>query len=123
MAESSVEPAGLQVRDRALLVSGEICFGSVHQLLDEGRSAIRALSGNEAVLDLSAVTKADSAGLALVVDWVRTAQQRGTQLQVVGVSPQLLDIASVSGLDDFLFRSSTNVAGCNSCPYLVWAGV
>lgn len=111
MAERPVAQAGLQVRDGALLVSGEIGFDSVHHLLDEGRSAIGALSGNEAVLDLSAVTKVDSAGLALVVDWVRTAQQRGTQLQVVGVSSQLMDIASVSGLDDFLFRSSMNVAG------------
>lgn len=102
MAEQSFAQAELQVRDGTLFVSGEICFHTVDQLLAEGRGAIRALSSDEAVLDLSAVTKSDSAGLALVVDWVRTAQQRGAQLQVVGVSPQLLDIARVSGLDDFL---------------------
>ena len=54
------------------------------------------------VLDLSAVTKADSAGLALVVDWMRTAKQRDSDLQIVGASAQLTDIARVSGLADFL---------------------
>lgn len=102
MAERSVAQAELQVRDGGLFVSGEICFDTVNLLLDDGRDAIRALPGGKAVLDLSAVTKSDSAGLALVVDWVRTAQQRGAQLQVVGVSSQLLDIARVSGLVDFL---------------------
>jgi phospholipid transport system transporter-binding protein len=102
MSEQSVAQAELQVRDGTLFVSGEICFDTVNRLLDQGRGAIRALSSDEAVLDLSAVTKSDSAGLALVVDWVRTAQQRGAQLQVVGMSPQLLDIARVSGLDAFL---------------------
>ena len=102
MAEQSVAQARLQVRDGRLLVLGEICFDTVNRLIDEGRSAIRALPEGEAVLDLSAVTKSDSAGLALVIDWVRTAQQRGARLQIVGMSSQLLDIAHVSGLDDFL---------------------
>jgi anti-anti-sigma regulatory factor len=37
-----------------------------------------------------------------VVDWVRTAKQRGAELRIVGVSAQLADIARVSGLEDFL---------------------
>ena len=110
-AEGPIAQTSLQVRDGVLCVSGEICFDTVNQLLAEGRRAIRALSGDGALLDLSAVTKSDSAGLALVVDWVRTAHQRDVQLKVVGVSSQLLDIARVSGLDDFLFRSSMNDAG------------
>lgn len=92
----------LLVRKNVLTLEGEISFLTVNQVLAQGREAIKALSADKAVLDLSAVTKADSAGLALVVDWARTARRRGNQLQIIGVSQHLADIARVSGLEDFL---------------------
>lgn len=92
----------LVVNENTLTLAGEISFYTVNTILVEGRKALGELSTGKAVLDLSAVTKTDSAGLALVVDWIRAAKQRGSELQIVGVSPQLADIARVSGLDDFL---------------------
>ena len=94
--------ARLQVREDTLALCGEISFDTVSHLIDEGHAAIDAFTVQKALLDLSAVTKTDSAGLALVVDWIRTAKQRGVDLRIVGASSQLADIARVSGLEDFL---------------------
>ena len=102
MGSVVAERPGLQVHESTLVLSGEISVHTVTSLLGEGRAAIKALPADMAVLDLSAVTKADSAGLALVVDWMRTAKHGGSKLQVVGLSAQLADIARVSGLEDFL---------------------
>ena len=102
LTEQLRAPTRLQVRDNTLALSGEISFHTVNSILVAGRAALGALSAAQVVLDLSAVTKSDSAGLALVVDWVRTAKQHGAQLRIVGVSAQLADIARVSGLEDFL---------------------
>jgi phospholipid transport system transporter-binding protein len=102
MAEQPIERAGLQVHGDTLTLSGEISFATVNPLVAKGREAIGALSLDNAVLDLSAVSKTDSAGLALVVDWVRSARHRRVDLRIVGVSAQLADIARVSGLEDFL---------------------
>ena len=102
MAEQSIGRAGLQVHGDTLTLCGEISFATVNRLVATGREAIDALSFDSAVLDFSAVSKTDSAGLALVVDWVRSARHRGVDLRIVGVSAQLADIARVSGLEDFL---------------------
>ena len=102
MAEPLTERAGLHIRGDTLLLSGEISFDTVNSLVAKGRDALGALALENAVLDLSAVSKTDSAGLALVIDWVRSARRRGAGLTIVGVSPQLADIARVCGLEDFL---------------------
>ena len=101
MAESTAPRAALQAHDNGLVVSGEISFRTVTQILSEGRVLIETLAVGKLALDLSAVTKTDSAGLALVVDWIRIARQRGSHLQIVGAPSQLVDIARVSGLEDF----------------------
>jgi phospholipid transport system transporter-binding protein len=90
----------LEAHGSELALVGELNFVTVTQVLDAGRRAIAAVAGARAVLDLSRVTRTDSAGLALVVDWIRTARARGLELQLRAVPPQLAEIAGISGLSD-----------------------
>ncbi|WP_258868027.1 lipid asymmetry maintenance protein MlaB [Alkalilimnicola ehrlichii] len=46
--------------------------------------------------------RADSAGLALLVEWTRVAQMQGQDIRFVKMSPQMQAIAEVSGLQDVL---------------------
>ncbi|WP_440996870.1 STAS domain-containing protein [Arhodomonas sp. SL1] len=80
----------------ALRVTGELDFDSVALLP-------AALPGSgDAVVDLSAVERADSAGLALLLEWVRVARAAGRQVRFRGIPRQLLAIARVSGVDAIL---------------------
>lgn len=100
---AAAEPkARLRVDGDALALSGDLRAGSAAQLLEQGRAAIAAVPGTRAALDLSLVTRSDSAGLALVVDWIRAARRRGLELDIRGVPRQLAEIARVSGLDSLL---------------------
>jgi len=56
-----------------VLVSGELTFTTVNSVLNE----IGRLVGSsfELKIDLSGVTRSDSAGLALLVHWMRAAKQ------------------------------------------------
>jgi phospholipid transport system transporter-binding protein len=61
------------------------------------------LSGDGAVvLDLQGVTRADSAGLALMLQWVDEARRRGRSIRFSGVPDSLLDIARFSNVLDLL---------------------
>jgi phospholipid transport system transporter-binding protein len=51
---------------------------------------------------LRAVTRADSAGLALMVEWLREARRRGGRLEVVNMPDQMFGIAHMSKLDRVL---------------------
>jgi phospholipid transport system transporter-binding protein len=92
----------LEANGSELALVGELGFASVTQVLEPGRRAIAGVAGVRAVLDLSRVTRTDSAGLALVVDWLRTARARGLQLELRAVPPQLAELAGISGLSDLI---------------------
>ncbi len=60
--------------------------------------------------DLSGVRRADSAGLALLVEWLRLAQKRNLRLEFINFPPQLEAMAKAYHLEALLFRQWTNCA-------------
>ena len=86
--------------DDRLMLEGELSFETVVRLLGE----IRRLpdQGTEIQVDLQGVSRADSAGLALLVEWMRNAKSLGKSIQFLNIPQQMLDIARVSGLDQVL---------------------
>ncbi|OUR88641.1 anti-sigma-factor [Cycloclasticus sp. 44_32_T64] len=81
-------------------VSGTLGFGLVVDLLNSSRRFFS--SQTDLVFDLSGVEKTDSAGLALMVEWMVMAQESGQTISFREVPKQMLDIARVSGLDGVL---------------------
>jgi phospholipid transport system transporter-binding protein len=79
------------------LVEGELNLVTVPALLQAMASQFPA-TGGEAHIDLAGVTRSDSAGLALLVEWLRLAKTRNTRLQFHNLPSQLRDIARVSDL-------------------------
>jgi len=94
--------AALSSSDGKLELSGELGFTTVREVLEPGRRAVAALAGRRAVLDLTGVSKSDSAGLALVVDWLRAARVGQVQLELRGIPAQMADIARLSGLGELM---------------------
>ena len=79
-------------------VRGPLTFGTVMQLCklpqawDAGRDAV--------TVDLAEVPRADSAGLALLLEWLRAAQAQGRALHLVNVPTRLRDLMRVTNLAD-----------------------
>ena len=82
------------------LLQGELDFESVPALLRH--AGARMLGKDRLEVDLKAVTRADSAGLALLVEWLRGSETAGNEIVFINVPPQLLSIARVCGLDEIL---------------------
>jgi phospholipid transport system transporter-binding protein len=82
------------------LLEGELDFFTVPGVLaqardcDAGTGAIR--------VDLKGVSRADSAGLALLLEWLRRAERQGCEISFVNVPEQLMSIARVCGLEGIL---------------------
>lgn len=62
----------------------------------------RTLPEGDWVLDLSAVDAADSAALALVLEWQRRTLARGGVFAVRGLPAGLRSLADLYGLDEIL---------------------
>lgn len=82
------------------LLEGELGFTTVPALLSHSGMDISGTPDLE--VDLRGVTRADSAGLALLVEWLRESEQAGQRIAFVNVPSQLLSIARVCGLDEIL---------------------
>jgi len=82
------------------LVSGDLTFASVARLLDEGDRLLAGIT--RPVIDLSEVTHCDSAGLALLLEWLDRGRAKGAQIRFCHLPESLLRIARLSNLDSML---------------------
>ena len=85
------------------LLEGELGFETVPSLLAHPGASMRGI--DSLTVDLAGVTRADSAGLALLVEWLRESERAGLPIRFVNVPVQLLSIARVCGLDGILSLS------------------
>ncbi|HEY0720371.1 MAG TPA: STAS domain-containing protein [Gammaproteobacteria bacterium] len=87
--------------DGSLQVSGELTFATVTALNGKA-AALFAQPSGELVIDLAGVSRADSAGLALLIEWLRQAGHQGATLRFSHMPAQLHSIAAASYLDTVL---------------------
>ncbi len=65
----------------------------------------KLLTPHDISIDLKKVKAVDSAGLALIIEWLKTAHSRGINLNFINVPKQLLALARLSGFE-YLFQSN-----------------
>ena len=94
------EPRIVSAENGWVEISGDLTFETVSTLRERGVELLRG--DGDLTLDLNAVTRADSAGLALMVEWLKQAKRRDSSLQVVNMPEQMLAIARMSKLDEVL---------------------
>ena len=99
MSDARLETAGTGT----LTVSGDLTFQTVPRLHAE--CGAQVATGSEVALDLAGVARTDSAGVALLVDWLRQARAAGGDLRFLHVPEQMRSIVRVSGLERLLSLS------------------
>jgi phospholipid transport system transporter-binding protein len=81
-------------------LSGDVGFADAARLLAEGDAAFRGLAQVE--VDLARVTRVDSAGLALLLEWSLAAQDAGRALAYRNVPPAIASLAGISDVAPLL---------------------
>jgi phospholipid transport system transporter-binding protein len=84
-------------RGDAFEVSGRMTFQTVPEFLIHTQSLF-GVDDNTVTLDLRGVTLADSAGLALMMEWLRLARAARRELRFVNLPEQMRHLVRVSGL-------------------------
>lgn len=97
MAQAAAIAAG-----DVLTLSGALDFDSVVDLQPIGRDWLTAAGAQQCRLDLAGVTHSSSAGLALLLDWLRVAQGAGKTLHIDNMPDDMAALARVCGLNAVL---------------------
>jgi phospholipid transport system transporter-binding protein len=84
--------------------AGQLTMVSAPAVLEDGRQLARA---GDLVVDFAAVTVADSAALALLLDWMRCARAAGNRLVVRSLPAGMASLAALYDLESLLPQEST----------------
>lgn len=84
-------------REGTLHLRGPLVFASVGAVLSQSLALLPRQGA--AVIDMSEVAQADSAALALLVEWRKFAARHGLRLELRAVPAQLRALAAAAGLD------------------------
>lgn len=82
-------------------VEGDVTFATIPPLWRKSRRQLNAASG-QVVIDLAGVSQADSAALALLVEWLQVAERRGFTLCFRNLPPHLVAMAQTYDLKPIL---------------------
>ena len=77
-------------------LGGELTFATVADMLTGGPKVDPT---KPVVVDLSGLTRGDSAGLSLLVEWLAAARASGGVLRYTGLPENFARLARVAGLD------------------------
>jgi len=88
--------------DGRFTLSGAMSFDTAEEILRASESLFE--QHNRLELDLSGVTDTDSAGLALLLEWVTWANHTVREIRFAGMPEKIIAIARTTEVDDLLTR-------------------
>ncbi|MEK7321592.1 MAG: STAS domain-containing protein [Pseudomonadota bacterium] len=86
--------------ENGYVLSGELTFETVPVAWRETQHLF--VDGRSLHFDLANVGRADSAGIALLIEWLRLARQSGARVSYEHMPASILAIARVTGLEAVL---------------------
>ena len=98
MSEFTIEDRG----DGRFALSGEMTFDTAEQILKASEEPFEDHTQLE--VDLSGVTMSDSAGLALLLEWVTWANHSVREIRFTGMPEKILAIARTTEVEHLLTR-------------------
>jgi len=89
-----------QIESGLFCVKGELTLDTVTALLDRSKALFTPQT--EIIIDLGEVSHANSAGLALLLEWISLGKTSGIGIQFKAVPSALTAIANLYNVDELL---------------------
>lgn len=108
MSEARLEALG----EGRFRVSGVLDASTVGGVLDESEK--RFADAPRIAIDLGGVAEGDSAGLALLIEWIRRARERSQKIAFANVPAQIQALARISEVEGLLAANGSGEGGAGS---------
>lgn len=97
-----MQPKIIKQADGTYIIEGELNMHTVPEATKELIAILPTAEGDKLTIDLTAVSRSDSAGVALLVEVMQHAKKANLTLVFKNLPQQMKDIADVSGLLEIL---------------------
>ena len=88
----------------SLSAQGPLNFASARRACELGIEALARASGSKLEIECRGVTVSDSAGLAVLLEWLGVAKRAGRSLRYTRLSRGLAALARISDVEELLER-------------------
>lgn len=88
--------------DGALELAGVLDKNSVNQIHQECLERFQDAATTPATVDLTGVTAMDSAGLALLIEWLRLGRRQNRTIRFLHIPDHVLPLAKLFGVEHLL---------------------
>lgn len=105
MAEPARELAKIGVSEPSsgrVVVEGDLTFATARDARQIGLAVLGNSRADRIVVDCAGVTRADSAGLAVLLDWLAWGRRRSRAVTFENLPDSLIAIARISEVDALL---------------------
>ena len=85
-----------------IVVTGELTFATAREARQLGVLVLESSRADRLVVDCSGVTRADSAGLAVLLDWLAWGRRKSRTVSLENLPASLVAIARISEVDELL---------------------
>ena len=96
----------IEQSSQRFVVEGNLTFSSINKKTVE--SFRFTTNADNIEIDLKRVNIADSAGLALLIEWIRMAKRKNIRLQFENIPDQLMTLAKLTGLEHVVHMTEQN---------------
>lgn len=90
--------------DGRYVAVGTLTFATARLARELGERLLKGAGGAALEVDCAGVSASDSAGLAVLIDWLGAAKHAGVRLRYAQLPPGLTALASISEVEDLLAR-------------------
>ncbi len=95
-----MQKAQIFQQENVFFVTGELIFSTVMHMWKTSLPLLN--KANELHFDLSKVNSCNSAGVALILEWMTYAKKNNKSIEFHNIPSQLMSIVAVSGLQSIL---------------------
>ena len=97
-----VGPTVSEAGEGRFVVTGELTFATAREARQAGILALESSRSERIVVDCTGVTRADSAGLAVLLDWLAWGRRKSRAVSLTNLPESLIAIARISEVDELL---------------------
>ncbi|HEY6126106.1 MAG TPA: STAS domain-containing protein [Steroidobacteraceae bacterium] len=86
-------------------VTGELTFASAREARQLGLLVLDGSRADRIIIDCGGITRADSAGLAVLLDWLAWGRRKSRPISLENIPAPLVAIAKISEVDGLLLAA------------------
>jgi len=95
--------------DGLFIIDGDLTFASIDKKVIKSFDFLKTTK--LITIDLGRVACTDSAGLALMIEWIKVSRQHNAQISFKNIPEQLRNLAKLSGFDSSSYFATTDLSG------------